>query len=322
MSYRHWLPVVAFGGFLTISSWAVLAQEQVPPVTKSQSVPESREKPTTAGNGKRETESESPENVTPALNKIESAIRDLVEQERTGRGQRPSDEEIRDLIAQEGMALWAERMFWATLAAVILTLVGVFLICRTLSETRRAANYTKGMLREARKTTKAAEETIAVTREIGQKQIRAYITITEVWAHLAEDNTICLRIEISNTGASPTKRLEIAIKATCCQFEHWRDDVPSEMGRTTFNTDDIPAGGGNTVEKNIRVPGSTINPVLENIMQESAYLAEITVKFIDVFDDKQGDTFCFRGFKPENHGLADEIRLDPQWPAPRINDGG
>lgn len=124
---------------------------------------------------KGQEEKPSPEQLTPALDKIETAIRDLIAQERAAQGQGPKDEEIRDLKAQERMAFWAKLMFWATTAAVILTLAGIVLIRYTLKYTKIAAGHTEEMLTEARKTTEAGISTANEARrqaDIAEESLR------------------------------------------------------------------------------------------------------------------------------------------------------
>jgi hypothetical protein len=78
------------------------------------------------------------ENITAGVSRIGSALEaqkpkaDSYEKERNER-------EIRDLQAQENSAYWAEAMFWATIAAIILSVIGIGLVWFTFRETRNAA---------------------------------------------------------------------------------------------------------------------------------------------------------------------------------------
>ena len=49
-----------------------------------------------------------------------------------------NEREIRDLQAQENSAYWAGAMFWATLGALVLSVIGVGLVWTTFRETRKA----------------------------------------------------------------------------------------------------------------------------------------------------------------------------------------
>lgn len=92
----------------------------------------------------------------------------------------------RDLDAQESMALWAMIMTAISVAGVGLTGLGIYLVWGTLSETRIAA--------------RAAQDAVAVTRDIGEAQVRCYI-----YANVAEINTDTDNMDIvfRNFGNSP-----------------------------------------------------------------------------------------------------------------------
>ena len=184
MSNRHRLPHAALGGCLAVFLGVSLAlaqepQKVVPPVLKSQPKTEGGQQtdkgePTDQGQKKEPA----PEKLSPSLNRIESAIRDLIAQQRAAQGKGPEQHEISDLKAQEGMAFWAKTMFWATVAAVVITFIGILLIKRTLEETKRAAIATEGMLDEAKETTKAAQAAVEVTSKTAERQLRPYIHVS------------------------------------------------------------------------------------------------------------------------------------------------
>lgn len=114
--------------------------------------------------------------LTPSLKGIKDAILKLIEEDDRIAAEAQQIREIRGLQAQEEMARWARWMFYATAATVALTTAALFAIYRTLHHTGRAANYTRDMLREAEITTRAALETVEITREIGNRQVRPYLT--------------------------------------------------------------------------------------------------------------------------------------------------
>ena len=215
---------VAFGYLIAALLWAGLAhaQEESRPTVEDQPIPESGQQ---AGEGEAARQSQqeeaAPENISPALNQIESVIRDLIAQQRAAQGQGPEDHEISDLEAQQGMAHWAKLMFWATLAAVAITFTGIVLIWRTLHHTRRAADYTKGMLEEANKTTKAAIDTVAAMR----RSERAYVTMShkppglDITTHIGG---AAFRIEIKNSGRTPA-----AITDVLFQLDWFGPDNPA-----------------------------------------------------------------------------------------------
>ncbi len=200
MSSRYWIAAFAFG--LTFSGAA--AQNQ--PTTEDQ--PRQEE---SVSNGQDSAESQQPEAIdtTPALQGIEAAIRDLkaeideVEQER----QRENDR--RDLDAQEGMAIWAERMFYVTLATVFLTLAALITIIRTLHHTKLAAKSAADMVPHARDSAaaamdaaKAAFDANATMQRVGELETRAYLVIENPRLIYSEYGA-AVELDIRNVGRSP-----------------------------------------------------------------------------------------------------------------------
>jgi hypothetical protein len=82
-----------------------------------------------------------------------------------------------DLIAQTEMARWALYMLIATLVVAVITGVGVYYVWQTLK----------------------------VTRDIGEAQVRAYISIkaSPLFKDLAPDAPMNFELEVSNLGSSP-----------------------------------------------------------------------------------------------------------------------
>lgn len=145
------------------------------------------------------------------LESIEAAIRDLkadvgeAEEEQTRRQVR------RDLEAQEGMVWWAELMFYATAATVLLTGIALVAIIRTLHHTRRAAESAEGMLVEARGTTIAAKDSVKETRDIGEAQVRAYISVVPESSGpgFVEGDRLTFMVRAQNTGATPARKMKV-----------------------------------------------------------------------------------------------------------------
>lgn len=76
-----------------------------------------------------------------------------------------AEREQRDLNAQEEMAIWAKRMFWAAVATVVVSGIGVVLIFITFQQTRRAADSADRMAEEAAKATQAALRSATVAEK-------------------------------------------------------------------------------------------------------------------------------------------------------------
>ena len=104
------------------------------------------------------------------------------------------------------MAFWAMAMFFAALLGTILTGAGVFLIWRTLEATKRAAVAAEGAVTEAKNATKAAQEAVNVTRDIGRAQVRAYVTIKSAAIYFGgDDGGPFIQIVAANSGQSPAR---------------------------------------------------------------------------------------------------------------------
>jgi hypothetical protein len=124
-----------------------------------------------------------------------------------------SQREKDDLLAQQEMAKWARLMFYAAAISTILTLAGVILLGFTLAYTKwtldEAKNATKAALSavsEAEKTTKAAEASVNVTRDIGEAQVRAYVRIADAKLEFTtSDGHPLIQIFAANSGQSPAR---------------------------------------------------------------------------------------------------------------------
>lgn len=121
----------------------------------------------------------------------------------------------RDLYAQEEMALWAKLMFLVSFVGLLLTAAALWAIVRTLHQTRRAADYTEGMLDEAKEATKAAQDSV---RTMQQDQ-RPWMcmadieTLTNVTFHLDGvdyRNSSIVTVKWQNFGRSPAMKLRQA----------------------------------------------------------------------------------------------------------------
>lgn len=159
MLVRHCLQAVATAAIIASSA---IAQEPAvePRVTGPNQLVQQDQKEDTSESESREFTSPLVE-IRIGLEHIDAAIRDLGDRQIAERVPLRDEYDKRDLEAQESMASWAQAVFWTSLAAVALTLIGVVLISLTLHHTRRAADYAKDMVDEAKNATRAANDTFA-----------------------------------------------------------------------------------------------------------------------------------------------------------------
>lgn len=241
MSFRSWLYVSTLGLIVAGSNaWPQAAPEDQPGEKES----------ATTGDSNSASQDAQPIDFSPALKGIESAIRELIAEEDTIETERKQSQETRDLMAQEGMAWWAEWMFYAAAATVILTFVALFAIIRTLHHTRRAADYTRDMLVEARATTNAAKETVKSSREIGEAQARAYCSVSDVKIAFIKGKGK-LSMNAKNSGNSPADTITVSSEVHIAPLSEKK--VVTDLSRrvpddaTRFPILDIARGGAQRV---------------------------------------------------------------------------
>lgn len=134
-----------------------------------------------------------------------------------------------DLAAQREMAKWAWWMLVATCLSAIITSVGIFFVAETLAATRD----TLGETREANK----------IAREIGEAQVRAYLTFEPLSLNLIAMNGVSaipqLHFVLTNSGNSPAN--DITIFARCTASRHANAEPDGPTGGQLFET--LQAGG-------------------------------------------------------------------------------
>lgn len=177
----------------------------------------------------------------------------------------------RDLVAQSDMALWALIMLSVTALMAIITALGVWFVWRTLLATQKMAE-------DARIAT-------AITREIGEAQVRAYISISRV--SIAIDETAPhpkLQVVVKNAGQSPARSVEVVVEISCfpdprkaVQYRHerqsgvmWLNDISAGE-----EVESIP-----TTLNDIRFDTAALGPNLESLM---GIHMDIVVYASDVF---------------------------------------
>lgn len=159
-----------------------------------------------------------------------------------------------------------------------MTGIGVFLIWRTLYYTRHAADFTKGMLTEAEKTTaaavratEAAERQIDVSRAVMIAEQRAWIKMSEIrWTSgLKRVNgafRISFLVKARNLGKTPARSCELDISIGPAQWPLgfgtgsyiWKEpDVDSRFGSVVFPEDEI------TQEFDSRISMQNVNKLLK-----------------------------------------------------------
>lgn len=94
--------------------------------------------------------------------------------------------EIRNLAAQENSAYWTESMFWATVAALILSSIGIGLVWTTFRETQKANDIAKDSM---------------------YRQLKAYLTIES--AEMEKFGWPEAHLIIHNSGSTPATNITV-----------------------------------------------------------------------------------------------------------------
>lgn len=174
---------------------------------------------------------------------------------------------------------------FATWISALAAVAATYLLCRTLRVTR-------AMLIEAKKTTDAANATVQVTRDIGQAQARAYLSIScaEVLSIIAPvDEAVVkgIRITIRNSGLTPAT--SIRIKAICfrsSEFSPEQNGIYGLMARRGLKTriiDIVDAGGEITFSCDAEMD----ERVLDTFLQDDSgdLVVAVDAEYRTVFDE-------------------------------------
>ena len=207
MFNRYWVAAIALG--VAVHTVPLYAQEGAQPALQGEP-----KAPGQNGSGAApSTEQPTPEDrsateLLTGIEGIEAAIRELITEGDKVASEQQRDRDDADLRAQQSMAVWAFWMFIASGLGVLLTGVGVYLIWRTLIYTRDAASHAGEAVVEAKSATKAAQDAVDVTREIGEAQVRAYLLCRSARYRINKGG-LSATLELANAGQSPASDVAI-----------------------------------------------------------------------------------------------------------------
>ena len=305
MPFRTWMYVFAFG--------LVLPATQI----HAQDVPENRPPhvevlpPIVVIIGQNRPSTD----LTPALEKIETAIRDLITEEDQVESQRQLGEQNRDLIAQEDMAKWAFWMTLATAVGIVATLIGLYLIYRTLYYTKRAADYTRDMLTQAKisndAATTAAVAAIASnkgTAKFGEMGSRAYLTVSNLSIEFTGD-LFFLYFELSNVGASPAFEVEAVFLAFSDGNIVGTPKIPENQYFGHFPLAAIVTPKTSDPFHITVFPSNSISTDFRETPCKEVEIVEVLIKYQTVFDRERGglsSELSFRVKIPALSEISDE----------------
>lgn len=292
MFKSRWLQYVAFGLVIAFAC-PVTGQDA------SQERPNQQEK--SAGKTEPETAHDTAAAPKPAA--VNPTITKPTSPEHVANKKKPENGK-----AQEPLPWYMDRGIWGfagdTIAQWIMSIAGIaatgvsiaalILIAKTLDATREAAEYTGKAVKVAEDANAAARDAVGVTREIGQAQIRAYMSIPECNIGMPNPPNITFHFWMKNSGQSPARNVGLRI---CLQiFDDSGVENPIWEGKTSEIIGDFAASDPRPHQINYN-PG-IVDPIARDAINRAEFFkASIQLSYRDVFGADREETFL-TGFKP------------------------
>lgn len=212
------------------------------------------------------------------------------------------EREESDLKAQWQMARWAENAFYVAVGALVLTIVGVFLIWRTLVHTHTAAVAARDMVTEGEKATTAALEATKEAKrqaDFAEESFRRierpylFVKITETLQirNVAPQGFAGLSYTLANYGKTPAILRSVAVGL---------QDSPSFPLRTPMAIEDktyavIEPGGALVNGRTVRVSGDENMGKRYGGTQAKGLVLHGYLGYEDATGAYYFDKFCLRG---------------------------
>jgi hypothetical protein len=206
-----------------------------------------------------------------------------------------------DLQAQQDMAFYALLMLVATVATVLITAVGVWLVKRTLDATLRAVEDTgratvemqkaNDLAASAQRDAQSAQARIQLNAEA---QIRAWLYVENVTIEVQEkgDRELdCALIDLKNGGNSPAFVTSYQIRFLLVKKENaeWLKIKLASVEATV----NIPIPN-NTIP--VRLPAvRSGTDIFDHIGEDTDWSVQVDgfIVYKDVFDHERRTNFCF-----------------------------
>lgn len=216
-----------------------------------------------------------------------------------------------DLQSQKDMASWALGML------IVSGLLGFFSLGVAIYVAvivRDTLNTSKEATEATIKASKATEEAANETRNIGRKQVRAYLSGRGGEFSLGKEEIIC-RFVIRNTGQSPAHNVKIiSIRANWAPMDKLLDDPHTPKSRTgTVDLPQqnhvgltIPAGHEEDIPVAIRTTGMGEDDLVYTLFKYGKLISfDCKIIWVDVFDDRESGIA---------HYMMEEFEDEPRNP--------
>jgi hypothetical protein len=288
MSRGDWLPYFALRGcliavillgFVSLALSQGAEQPDPPDAQADQSQP-AQETPATDPTVASEPPASADRDTKPCDNPQTREERDLCQQWRMAEG----TEQLAALAARQNEI--ANRQFWGTAFEIGLIIIAIFVAGWAAIQARNAVIATK--------------ETADFTREIGQRQLRAYVVFgSSIWTEVKQPKTgktlgYSVAIIWRNSGMTPARRCRTRVSAGDA-----KDDLPKD-----FAFSDKPLGASPQTEKSHigpngearNVVGFTLDKVQAAQRREIKLLVWGWIEYDDIFEDtpRRRTEICFQ----------------------------
>jgi hypothetical protein len=213
----------------------------------------------------------------------------------------------KDLQAQQDMGLWAQAMFWASVAQIFLAGAGIYWIIQTFDQTQEA-------LRLGGVTARAAEDSVDVTLDIGVAQTRAYVVPETCKIGVRHDRPFAT-IRLKNCGQTPADNVVVSaaqwfMKGSVAKVGYSDDAVrlPKETlgagGTTSFET--TPE-----IDENIEGDGG-VSVTVEAMLHTGKHFYIIFgfVEYDDIFENRWQRDIRYRSVDPIRRPI-DATKMQP-----------
>lgn len=216
----------------------------------------------------------------------------------------PDKYQLRELSAQE---LTADASVWMAVAAMItslITSIGTILIWRQVTLTRTAVE-------EAVAGTEATREANAIARQMGESQVRCYLSARDVRFRIDNYAIPHIGMEVLNSGQSPARNFRWAFQVRLKLMpDGWEwQNQPSEPGGGR----DIPAQLAETFELSIvdtkPIPQGDLSDLL--LSPEVRITVSINAVWHDVFGTDWMETWKFQAMAAT--GVDVDIPMFPDF---------
>ncbi|AZO57450.1 MULTISPECIES: hypothetical protein [unclassified Mesorhizobium] len=174
------------------------------------------------------------------------------------------------------------RSYWLIFAGTVVGAFTLFAAIAAALYAREAAKHTETGSIQAERSAKAAEDAIVASREIGEAQARAYISVTKAWF---ENNAKALPkiiIQVRNSGQSPAYDLRAVYRA--CTEPISVEPVLKPLKVNSFPLTDLwPAGADEILAFGIH-PDEVVDQTGKGAPGKSFAMVELILEYQTVFD--------------------------------------